>query len=435
MTKKVSVTKILLFLVIFSLENFACLLPASEYIVPGFIKYGDIPLFISVVFILWVALFVKFKDKNKKAIYPYKWIVIGFILLIIVSSIMSFHFFRQPISWGIRSQRMIITCFLLYFSISKALQTGVINKSDLIKDILIVGTIEMVLFTIQYILANKLIFLNFTSSDLVEMRLEHRRLRFPTELLFLVTFIRLDNLLNNRGSKIKNISYIIWFFLILVIMVQKRIQIIAFIITIIIIFALWRKKLDAKLLINLIIILVVGLFMINSPIIQSSYDGLTNRNGSNDTISIRESGIKYYKERVKNSIIFGFGKPNSNSKAARKASGELQRYYLADDGIYGFLYIFGLSGIIWLILFWKNNIKKSWKLYKIQYIYIYISYFIYESIGLYIEMKWYYYWHIAIVLAFTLMDYDYNTNKSQTLLVEESGSNGKKTTNRYNNLS
>jgi len=402
MKEKINVTKVLLFLVILSVENFCCLVPSTSYLIPNLFKYSDLGLIFAVIFFLWVMLFVKFKEEGRRAHYPYKWIVLFFFVIIVISSAMANHFFAQPVSWGIRSHRQIVVCFLLYFPISKALQTGVIKKEDVIKDIIIVATLEMLLYTIQYFLINKVVFLHFTYSDKIEMRLGTRRLRYPIELPIFSTFLILNKFLNKKGNSLSKIGYILWFAVILIVMVQKRTQIISFLFSVATIFVLWKKSVGTKLLINLLVFTVLIGFMLSSSIVQSAIEGIANRGSREDTLTIREKGIEYYKERVKESPIFGFGFPNSNCNDALIASGVPNGYYLADDGIYGFYYIFGLCGIIWLLIFWIKNIKLSFMVYK-ERNYVFLLYFIYETVELYIGMKWYYYWYLAMVLAITLL--------------------------------
>ena len=412
MKKKINVTKILLFITMLALENFGCLLPGSNYIIPNLVKYSDLGIIFAIIFFLWVFLFVKPKNKDIKMKYPYKWIILFFIVIIFISSLMAKIYFQQPISWGVRSLRQIITCFLLYFPISRAIQCEVISKEDLKKYIVIVATIEMALYTIQYILINKVVFLNFAYDNIVEMRLGHRRLRYPIELPILSTFIVFNNLLNSKGSKIKNILYIIWFAFILIIMVQKRTQILAFLLTIALILVLWRKKVGTKIMvISVAFSLLIG-FSLSSPIVQSAIYNIFNRGSSGDTLTIRENGIKYYKEKVKDSLIFGYGPANENCNEAMVASGVNNYYFLADDGIYGFYYIFGLTGLLWLALFWIKNIKNSYTLYK-KYNYIFLLYFIYETFELYIGMKWYYYWPLAMPLCVTLLSSEVLDSKNE----------------------
>lgn len=406
MKKKASVTKILLILTILSIENFCCLVPSEEYIIPGLIKFSDIGIIFAFLFFIWVMFFIKFKDKNEKAKYPYKWIIFSFFTIILISSFMAKKFFNQPITWSIRSERQIIACFLLYFPVLKTLQTGVINKEDLVKYITIVATIEMALYTIQYLLINKVVFLHFTYSDSIEIRLNRRRLRYPVELILISAYFHIDNLLNNKGSKFKNIFMILWFFVIMVIMVQKRTQIISFIISLIIIFVLWKKNIGIKVLLSIFVLVLLGGFVFNLSIVQSTIYSISNRGSEEDTLTIREAGIEYYKEKLKSSQLFGFGKPNENIEIAMYESGVQYGYFLADDGIYGFYYIFGLIGIAWLGLFWIKNLKLSYKVYN-KSIYVYISYFIYETFDIYLGMKWYYYWPLAISLIIALLSYEY----------------------------
>lgn len=93
------------------------------------------------------------------------------------------------------------------------------------------------------------------------------------------------------------------------------------------------------------------------------------------------------------------------------ASGAGMNIFLADNGVFGFLYCHGILGIVWLISLFFQMLKKSSYIMLKKRNYSYILYAIYEVLNLYMGMHWYYYYALPFVLFLCLLNYEYYERK------------------------
>lgn len=404
-TKRWNFNTITLLLVVLGIENFACLIPSQNYLIPGLIKFSDIGIILAIAWSLFVYMCTR---THKKIRYRYGHYVFILVILTIISSYMACLFFNQPIIYGIRSTRNLLVCFLLYFPITRQLQSGKLRRGDLIRIIFIVGTFELVVYTLQFLLKNVA---SFTYLNLTEQRLGTARIRFPYLLPLVLGMICLGNILSNKNKTpryiIKNLVYVIWSAFLLIIVCQYRAPALILIATWIISYLLWKKNIAIKTMIA-VAIAIVGIGVVfNLPLVQNAIYTLQNPGSTMDTLSIRKLGQQYYLNRLQYSKWFGFGLPNQDCHLAVEASGQGFNYYLADNGILGFAYIYGIAGIVWLALFWIKTLRCSFSLYSHERKYQYLLYFIFETGNLYIGMHWFYYYPFPFAIMLILLDYDY----------------------------
>lgn len=400
--KKWNFTTTFLFLTILSIQNFAQLIPSSSYLIPGLLKFSDIGVITGVLFTIWCYCGIK---TNKPIEYRYRRYIFVFFIMVVISAIMSNIKFGQPISYGIRSLRLITICFLLYFPITKALQLKVIKKENLISILFIVGTLEFLVYTLQYFLAGKV---QFTYLNTTELRYDATRLRVPYLLLLILGLYCLDRLLTNHSKCIKTklvyLGYVAWSVMILAMVCKHRTPTAILVCTIGIAYLLWKKDLSTKFIVGILVVLLSVGVISNSQIVNGILDGISNIGGTNDTLSIRSMGQLYYFQKLKSSLLFGYGFPNTGWPESIRGAGEQYAYYLADNGVMGFFYVYGLLGIIWIIMIYITSFRMSWRLYKRENIYFYLLYFIFETANLYIGLHWYYYYHLPFIMVIILLE-------------------------------
>lgn len=399
-----NITTIFFMIVVLAMENFCCLIPSDKYIINGIIKFSDIGVILAVLWMTWVAINLKGKRYNKKKELIYY--IFFYLVLVLTSSFAAKDMVNQPISWGIRSVRNQIICFLLYFQVLNALQCGLLKKNDLIKIMYIIGIFEIIIYFLQYILVDKI---TFTFVDTGEKRNGTARLRFPYLLPLIISFMSYNNLLEKKKNKVFNLLIFGLGLLVLIVICQNRAPSIISIISLLIGFMLWKNGFEKKFFLGILILFITVGLMSNSKLFQSAFDTIEGKNNgiaTLETMSIRKEGQKYYIEKIKKSPLFGYGTPNLNSERAMKSSGANENYFLADNGIIGFLYIYGIVGIIWLILFFIKIFRCSIYVYKEKQNIFYITYCIFEIGNLYIGMHWYYYYTVPFILAIILLDYD-----------------------------
>lgn len=405
--KKWNTTTTLFFLTVLAMQGFAQLIPTSQYLIPKLVRFSDLGIFFSTLFLTWSYVGV---HNYRQVGYGYGVYIIIWLIILCLSSLMAYLNFGQSVLMGLRPMRKQIVCFLLYFPITKMMETRHLKRKDFVNIMFLVGTFELIIYTLQYLLAD---IVTFTYLDTSEIRFNSTRLRGAPYLLPVVLGLYcLDNILTGKTSKITtkcfNLMYLIWSILLLGGMCKHRAPFMILVSTIIIGYLIWKKNFSIKVLVGVIGLVVLIGFASNSNIVNSAINGLVSKGGNMDaSLSIRKTGQAYYLQKVMASPVFGFGYPNSNNPAAVSASGLSSRYYLSDNGIMGFLYIQGFAGVLWILFLFLKAYKMGWVLYNRKISYLYLLYFIFETANLYIGMHWYYMDTLPFVLVMALMEYDY----------------------------
>ena len=293
--KNKNITTYLLLIVVFSLEKFAYLIPTQKYFIPGLMKYSDFGIILALLWILWVFFNcckkksnLDLKRKNKKI---FKNIIFYYLILTIISSIAANAFFRQPVSWGIRSLRNQIVCFILYFSIINAIDINILDRDDFTKIITVVGIIEIIIYLLQYLLIDKV---TFTYIDTSEVRNGTSRLRFSYLLPLILSIKAFDNLLNGKNNKILNIVIIIFGASVLIVICKHRAPSVIYMVALVIGYLLWKKNIIKKFLIGFIVLILGGTIIFNSSLFQSTFNTLEGKNDDENTMDIRYEGQRYY---------------------------------------------------------------------------------------------------------------------------------------------
>ena len=384
------------FFVVMSMEKFSWLISREPYIIPGFLKVSDIGVLAAIAWIIYVMFIVRTKQKIKYSIFPAL-----FVVMIIVSSFAAYSFFGQGFGLTIRQNRYIIISMLLYYAIIKALKTGHMLRTDVISIIAFQAVVEIILFTLQYIMIDTVTFIYVN----VDSRYGETRMRVSYLLALIFMYICIDRILNNK-YKMWNFFLAIGGVFVLVVISKNRTPSVIMLGTFVAAFLLWKKGSATKFFVGIMVGIIAVAFIVNSTLFQ---DVLAIVGGApRDVLGVRHSGQFYYIEALAKSPLIGFGEPNENCIAATLASGEHLNYFLADNGIIGFFYSHGIMGLIWLIFFWVKMVKESYYLFKKKNMYQYILYVIFETGNLYIGMHWYHYYAMPFVLIITLMSYDYS---------------------------
>lgn len=407
--KRLNISSILLVLTIISYEKFAYLIPYESFIIPGLLRFSDLGLVFGTCFIFWVYFCTKGEKRIK---YNYKYIVCMYVLIIVISSYKANQYFGQPMFMGIRATRLQLMAMVLYFPITKAIQTGLIKRNDLLNIMYTIATIELIVYSLQFVLVN---FMKFTYIDTSEIRGTSARLRFSYILPLVMGMISLGRAMDsNSKHKCLNLLYFIWSAFLLIGICKHRAPSIVLIATCIVAYIIWKKNISEKIIYGILCFTICFSFVINLDIVQLTIESLTNKSSMNNTLDIRKAGQEYYKEKLKESPIFGYGWPNSQWKRAVYGSGQQYYYYIEDNGIYGFAYMYGLAGVLLIILLYFKNIKKSIKLYSLNGNAGFLLYNIFEVGNLYIGLHWYYHYYIIpFILMFCLLEYECKEKKGE----------------------
>lgn len=389
-----------LFLVIIAMENFFYLLPGDSYIVGG-IKYSDIGIIMAWLWIIYVAFHFKFRFNKNESIIPAL-----FILIIFLSGVAGDYLLGQSIMFTLRQNRYILTCMVLYYLVLNAMYFGALEKRDLLMLFQYVAVIEIVLFSLQYLLGDSISLLHVT----IVTRYGTPRLKINYLFPLIFSYFCLGRLLNGKYKFFNFIGLISGVFIMMEV-AKNRMPVLIMLGTFLVAYLLWRSNLSIKFIAGIIMICLI-ILLYNTTIVQDSINVILygDKLGTQNT-EIREIGRQYYLQKVQQSMLLGFGEPNQNYSPAMVASGAGMNIFLADNGVFGFLYCHGILGIVWLISLFFQMLKKSSYIMLKKRNYSYILYAIYEVLNLYMGMHWYYYYALPFVLFLCLLNYEYYERK------------------------
>jgi len=347
-----------------------------------------IDLFIMQILVFCVIVwYVYQKYPNPK--FQFKYLMLFVVVLSIISSIQSNKLFDQSISLGLRPQRYWIACAILYFPISKLLYLKKIKIKQLEDMIFVIGTIEIVLYIAQYFLFDHLSFLyvshNYRYGDV--------RLYFSNVFLNLLLFLNLDRFFNNY-KRIQSITYIFLILYIVMVVGKMRMTSVAVISAIGLGILLWKRGGKSKI-VTLMLAVVGSLAFLNLIIVQdiisSILEGDTN-------LTIRVLGREYLLDKISLHPIFGWGYPHGDWAPSMVNMGG---YGLNDNGIYGFLYIYGFFGVVWAVALFIKLLYMGNKIRIKERSYYYLLVPIYWIVAMQSELHWY--WETGFIVMTILV--------------------------------
>lgn len=348
-------------IIIFASENYFYLKIGSE------IKATDIALILG---ILW-GMYVMISYRNfKSPYYKFKYVVILFLFLSVLSSIRSQILYGQAFALGFRMQRSMIVLFLLYFPVSKLLYIGKFNKEDILKMFYAFGTIELILYIAQYFLGSSF---SIVSISGVGNRFGSSRYYFENTLINMLLLICLNKFLNGE-KRIFNSVYIIAILFFDMVVGKMRLTSISLVIVMILGTLISKQNLQRKIFYILVGFIACILFL-NTDIVQSALDALSFSQGT--TLEVRELAREHYISQGLLSPILGRGIAHDDNLAASTAAGITKGYYLADNGFFGLFYTYGIGGWIWYFSGIIIGLFYAWKALKNNNNYFYFMYFLY----------------------------------------------------------
>jgi len=287
--------------------------------------------------------------------------------LISVASLMASVTTSQGILRGFINQMGWISVALSYFLLSKWIVRGKLCYEDIERAIIVVALFESLLSIVQfYIVGTSHLFLNVKTNE----RYETARLYINNAyILFSLSF--LSRRLAKGVDVSKTIVLLISLFIPVVTIIKSRIGIIAaiFVIAGTYVFSkiessprtksnevTMRKQIlrGAILLFGVVLLYQASRLNLVQDFINAINNPITDRSSMD-----RMNAISFYMEKWASSPftkIFGYGYTTKEMS--------LYRYILADNGIFGFLFVYGLVGLIWLVVFAFRTIKDGWLIRK-----------------------------------------------------------------------
>ena len=318
------------------------------------------PSDLALIFALFWAAFIlgSYQKLNLKRM-QFAGYMVFFAALIFLSSLQSQLLFGQSIKYGLIQQRRLLIWIFVYFAIELALIKGKFNYEQLVSMIRIIGRIELAIYISQYFLYDYIHFLYVSVSS----RYNDVRFYFTPNLLDFLFMIEMDFLLNKYNSKREKIKSGITIVLILfeVMIVQKfRLTTMALICCFVLCVLIKRFSKAIKFIYVMIAVLGICI-LLNTTMFRDIIEQFSLGFTDYGHFGIRADARKLYLEMLAKHPFLGGGYPYIED--ALEASGYYKRMYLVDNGVFGFIYIYGGVGIIWIAALWTKLIKMSRKVF------------------------------------------------------------------------
>lgn len=264
----------------------------------------------------------------------------------------------QPFVRGILPQRGFIACILAAILLRRPFKAGMVDGRRLLRDLVVLGCISSALYLLQAVAGSSVSFVHAASTE-----------RYGGIRLYI-----------NGG--LSTVSGIVGFWLCLrdgdwrdivptalalavILFVSKgRLELITYLATLFGLLLFSKGSARAKVLVLCFGVLAIIFFAqteMFSQVVDSFINGQVG--GTEDTSSIRKAGREYYDFVLDSteSTMIGTGYPSTLYPPAASMAGFDYEYYLVDNGISGFRYVYGDLGVAIVVACLAFAIWFSWK--------------------------------------------------------------------------
>ncbi|MRI80829.1 hypothetical protein GIY11_02140 [Aerococcaceae bacterium DSM 109653] len=338
--------------------------------------------------ITWaVVVFVFFKGFTVRGTFVIPILLLG--LLELLSSLISFFYFSQPLQLGILAQSSIISGFAIYFALNTLIQRGRITFESVFRLVKVICVIQLICNTAAWLVYSTTGTLIFPGVKLYTERYGSPRIVFmQVEMIALLISVSLNAVLHKKNP-IRNMILVVWGGIYFMIFAKLRASTVAITISLVVVILCWRKAGIKKGAIFLFATMLIFMFAEEIPIIQDIILTLTDNTGTTvNTMEIREAAQTYYFTKYKQSPLVGWGYPHTNWDAAFMGQGKAYGYVFSDNGIFSFLYIYGSLGLIWLLYLLSKYVKCSRHKYLKYSDYALIFWGVYQFVMMTTGMFW-----------------------------------------------
>lgn len=314
----------------------------------------DIALVVEMIFCAYVCF-----GKKGNVKYKYKWMILFAIVWAICSAVMANYKYSQPFLLGVRAQRHWLGAMMMYFPISKLLQTDKISKEKILKLIDTINLLYIPLLVLQYAVGDSLLFLKVQTNE----RYDSLRLYVSLAFVMISYFVHLHRILEHRQWKWRDVFWCIVPLFLHCFITKSRMGIVSVMGATVIAVLLIRFSL--KKVLFLICVIVSCITFLYSGIGQDIISLVFNEGTSmQDTSEIRDLGRAFFiRSNIEspNYFLFGSGYVNLSWTKSVTMSGYNDGYYYNDHGIFGLFFYYGVFFVLWLLVFYICLIHESWR--------------------------------------------------------------------------
>lgn len=358
-----------------------------------------------------VLLYIRYRLNRKSVRMYFSSDVSALIVLAIISIVQCNFLIGQPLSMGFAPQRNYIFILVSYFTIRKLIALDKIDINTVVNGLLFCGVLSVIIYWLQVNLIDYVQFVHVYKAARVT------RLYVDSFMCVIIGFLGLSKYLEENNKKY--LSFVAIELVYELIIGQSRLELASVVLGYAVMILLMKRLSFRKICMILIGVIAVVVF-INSAFFERFNEALQmqfyNTTTGIDTMAIRKVARDEFVRQLKQSpatLIFGCGYPNigysGTASTAYIAVGN-ERIGLVDNGIFAFVYVYGLLGASVVIKWFYKLYKSAWKLYKIKNIYWPLGFVISLTILLYNITFWWNKpsWTLGMVFLMCYMEHKLN---------------------------
>ena len=326
------------------------------------VQFQDAAIVLEILF-FFVVYFRKteYSTQSQQMGKSEKWLFIAPILLGITSAIMGYIRYGQPFILGLRPQRAWIMSMLMYFPLTRVINTKSYSIDQLLKIIDKINAIYFSLLLVQYLLGSKYIILHINANE----RYGSIRLYAITSFMLISYAWHLVKLLLNTKIYLADYFYVISTLFTFFFITKSRMGMVALICATAIVILRQRFTEKKLLFMSMAVIFLCVFFSTDAGSeILSLAVGSEVATIDNNNALLRDMGRAFFISEVVSSIktlIFGCGFINTDWNPTLEAVRYSEHLFVADNGIFGLVFMYGLLFLLWVILLYFKYIKKSFE--------------------------------------------------------------------------
>jgi hypothetical protein len=402
---KTTLISFLVVLFFFFMENGLYLFNTNSMHIAGVFNYDLLWLGVFVAFFGWQ--FVSIRQRKNKTKYYFASDVLFLCVCVLVAAFRSNLLNEQPIFDGFRVQRNYFFILLSYFPLRKLFTEDYIKTNIVEKWLLFFGTIALIVYLLQVAAGERVTFVHVHTNT----RFGSIRLYVGSVFCTILAFIGADWFY--RTGRYKYLPLVLMTFVYLLFISKGRLAFVSLFASILSGFVLMRRSDNTKLLM-LGSIIVASVVLLSILMFGSVFDEVSSiiNNGieEGDTMAGRLIARDLFIEALqmdKWSLLFGCGYPSPLYESGSGFIISDKNISLVDNGIYSFVYVYGILGLFVFVKWFCKLWNCAWKLYRQNNFYIFIMFMTYLTLLLYNITPWWYRasWTFMLVLMMAWMEH------------------------------
>lgn len=366
---------------------------------PSIVDVSDLNLIIIIIFSIIIFISI-YNRTDKKTVNDFFLIFCSIFMLVIFSSLQSYILYKQPFWYGFRAQRTYLVYPLIFLIIKILINHKKITFSQIINLMFVISSIEMIIGFIQFLVGDKFVF-TYSFKSFESSYGNYMRLYFYDTYIILTSFVAIERY--KKNNQIKYLLYIFVSFIFIALVTQSRMATLMFgfwvVCSLLFVGNFKKDNVFSKSVIFVGFIAISLIFFFGTSMGKSLLESF--QTGDFSTDKIRKIGRDFYLQTILNNFLGG-GFINTLWEPAFNGSLMNKGVYIVDNGVFGFLFVYGWPGIFYLIIIESYSIYKGIKIakYKKEY-----SFFIFVLFSISTSLTLQYYATSMSLITWIIISY------------------------------